>query len=64
MPNSNVLFLQLEMFRQTAAYSFQPPDRPGFRYQQMMMMAAGTKMMMMMVTKAKSVVTKMVIFLI
>jgi len=22
---------QLEMFRQTAAYSFQPPDRPGFR---------------------------------
>ena len=52
------------MFRQTAAYSFKPPDRPGFRYQQMMMMAAGTKMMMMMVTKTKSVVTKMVIFLI
>ena len=25
------IFVQLEMFRQTAAYSFQPPDRPGFR---------------------------------
>ena len=25
------------MFRQTAAYSFQPPDRPGFRCHQIMM---------------------------
>ena len=31
------IFVQLEMFRQTAAYSFQPPDRPGFRCHQIVM---------------------------
>ena len=36
------------MFRQTAAYSFQPPDRPGFRYQQIMTVVKTMMMLIML----------------
>ena len=42
------------MFRQTAAYSFQPPDRPGFRYQQIMTVVKTMMIMLMMVTMVKT----------